>query len=111
RCRAHSIRGCPPPRLRTDPPWRSGRSLRLLLAGARALAAGARSARAQLALARATRAELSLHLGQLGVDLGGARQRLELAVDVVLARAQLGEILERAGRLQFLDSARAGPHV
>ena len=82
---------------RTGPRRRSGRSLRLSPA-LDLLRAAARA-----------RAELGLHLGQLVVDDGRRRQLLELAVDVVVARAELREVVERAGGLELLRPRRRAP--
>src|SRR4051794_21889671 len=57
------------------------------------------------------RAELGLHCGQLVLDRRAGRELSELAVDVVLAVAERGDVVERAGLLELLDGARARAHV
>ena len=67
-------------------------------------------ARRQLS-GRLPAAELGLHLRQLAVDLARARQRLQLAVDVVVAGTERGQVLEGPRRLELLDGTRSRLHV
>src|SRR4029079_14155900 len=85
----------------TGPRWRSGRSRLSALAellGLRALGGWARI-------------QLGLHLRELVVDLARGRELGELAVDVVLARPEGGEVVERPGGLELGHSVGPRAHL
>ena len=60
---------------------------------------------------RVSGAEFALHLRQLVVDGRLAGELLELAVDVVFAGAERGDVVERAGRFELGHGVGARFHV
>ena len=75
---------------------------------------GALGARTKLSGARggwATRPDFALELRQVIVDRGLARQRFQLAIDVVFAGPERSDIIERAGRFELLHRVGTGLHV